>query len=160
MKTVLPLLIIALIYACGASKVVEHEDQLHCFVHEPVRTEKKHFYQLIYEITDTIAKTNIPLHTDSTLVMHPRDSICPMGKIMQKIEYPEMWKEQQIQGTSYYSLMVDEFGEIQSIVQLRSIYKSNDLLLPQLQRHLLHLKFVEEKYFNKEYLFRLQLRIS
>ncbi len=159
MKAVFPLLIIALVYACGTSKVVEHEDHLYCGMNQQETIEKRHFYQLIYDITDTIAKTNIPLYTDSTLVIHPQDSICSMGSVIQKIKYPDIWKEQQIQGTSYYSLKVDEFGEIKTIEQLRSIYKNNDLLLPQLERHLLHLKFVEEKYFNKEYIFRMQLLI-
>jgi hypothetical protein len=149
------------LFACG---VVEKEPTYserypyYCGNQEEHPIEKK-YYRVIYELSDTLNKRNLPLHHDSTLVAHPTDSIKALGNYIRKIEFPDMWKEMDIQGASYYGIKVDEVGEIQTIEPLRVIYK-NDLILPQLERYLLHLKFIEERYFNQVFILRILLRID
>lgn len=151
MKIAAFLFIMFVFVACTTVKQVPPSaDKPHsyCFGNVQEQVIEKKFYKVIYELSDTLNNRNLPLYCDSTLVSNPIDSISGIGNYIRKIQFPEIWKDMAFQGASYYALKVDEMGKIQTISPLRVLDK-NDLIFPQLERHLLHLKFIGERFLSK-----------
>ena len=153
-------------FSCASTRKDDSKvnmDDYPCFYNDRVENEERRIYKYImsYSLTDTLLKEKgeVVLNPNHPINVVPfeRDT-STLYTCMTKIEYPDLWKEMQHQGSCYYGIKIDENGIIQTIESLKTI-SANDLILPQIERHLLHLKFVEEKYFGRNFLFLVKLRI-
>lgn len=160
MKIIFSLFIVVLLSACGIinDPVVEENRSNYPGKQQKLRLEEKD-YEISYELNDSLNDRNLPLYNDSPLVMNQTDSISSLLSCIQQIEFPEFWKEMGIQGRSYYGIHVNAQGEIHTITSLRVLAK-NDLLLKQIEEYLLHLKFLESRYFNQMYTFKIKIGIE
>jgi hypothetical protein len=131
MKTSTLILMMLLLFACSAvKKVPPNEESGHPYCLGPIKefpSEEIRRYLVMIDLSDTATRCFLPLHSNSLFVAHSKDSIKALNMYLQNIEYPKLWKELGIQGSSFYRIHIDEQGIIQSIDPLRTIEKKDPI---------------------------------